>query len=109
MPIPPITQGKDYNYFVRFSVSNASFNPTSDVDFTFRGPLSFSLINEGTGTIEYSFNGTTLHGDLVPSTPSAALVFNNRGINHIWFRLKTGAASNIRIEACAGTIGLSGT
>lgn len=100
-----ITLGKDYNYFGRIAVSSASFNNDADAIFAFNGNSSFSLINEGTGTIEYSFNGSTVHGDLVPNTPSAGLGFNRRGQAKVWFRLKSGAISNVRIEAFDGEIG----
>lgn len=96
-----------FTYFNRITVSNASFNVTADVTFGFSNP-SFSLINEGTGVIEYSFDGSTVHGDLTSSTPSAALIFNQRSFGSVWFRLKSGATSDLRVEAISGTIGISG-
>ena len=90
------------NFFQRVAISSASFAASPNVNLT--GNSSFSLVNEGSGIVEYSFDGTNLHGDLVPNTPSSALGFNNRGFNLIWFRLKSGATSNIRVEAAPGTI-----
>lgn len=90
------------NFFTRVSVSGASFSSTPDVNLS--GNTSFSLINEGTGTIEYSFDGSTLHGDLVATTPSAAMTFTDRGFSLIWFRLKSGATSSIRVEGAPGSI-----
>src|ERR1700749_1884045 len=94
-------------YFNRISVSSPTFASTSspDVSLGFQG--SISLVNEGTGTVEYSFDGVTLGGDLVPGTASGELVFNNPGFSLIWFRLQTGATSNVRVEGAQGglTIG----
>lgn len=105
----PKTQGKDFNFFTRISIVNTDFPSNADVIFPLNGNPSFSLINEGVDTIEYSFNGLTMHGDLVPATPSAALFFNNRGINSIWFRAPSGNSTSIRIEAMAtGTLGAGG-
>lgn len=97
----PNTKGKDYNYFARLPISSSSFSTNSDVTFAFSGNPSFSLINEGSGVIEYSFNGSSVAGDLVPGTPSAAMAFNHRGYSSVWFKLKSGSASNLRIEATA--------
>lgn len=102
--MPHIAQGKDYNFFQRLTVSNANFNTDSDVIFNYKGLPSFSLINEGSGIVEYSFNGTTLHGDLVPGTPSSSMTFNGRGYSQIWFRIKSGSPSNVRIESAQGTL-----
>lgn len=95
----PITRGIDYNYFNKLTISAASFATNSDAAPISRGQITFSLVNEGTGVIEYSFNGNTLHGDLTPGTPTAALFFDDRRVGQIWFRLKSGAASIVRIEA----------
>ncbi len=99
MPLGPITVGKDYNYFEKVTVASASFNSEPDSFFNIKGQQSFSLVNEGTGVIEYSYNGTTLHGDMTPSSPTAAIFFDNRRVSKIWFRLKSGAASVVRVEA----------
>lgn len=90
------------NFFSRVSVSSASFPSTANINLS--GNTSFSLINEGTGTIEYSFDGSTIHGDLVATTPSAAMTFTDRGFSLIWFRLKSGATSTIRVEGAPGSI-----
>jgi hypothetical protein len=62
---------------------------------------SVSFLNEGTGTIEYSLDGTTVHGDLISGTATAGLTFDNRVMSCIWFRIKTGSTGpiNLRIEA----------
>ncbi len=96
------------NYFTRSTVSSGSFPGSPSVSFGFQAN-SFSLINEGTGTIQYSFDGTTVHGDLVPSTPSAGMVFKDRGSNMIWFKLGSGATSVCRIEAVEGSIEITGS
>lgn len=96
-----IVAGKDFNQFTKPTITNSSFPVDADVFFNFRGLVSFSLVNEGSGVIDYSFNGTTVHGDLTPGTPTAAIFFDNRRVPCIWFRLKSGAASVVRVEAWA--------
>lgn len=95
------------NFFQRLTVSNSTFNTTPDVSFNIQNP-SFSLINEASsGTIQYSFDGVNVHGDLVASTVSSALAFNNRGYSVIWFKT-TSATCNIRVEAIDGDLVLAG-
>jgi len=96
----PITQGKDFNFFRRVNVTPAAFPANSQIEFNFRGLSSFSLINEGTQRVEYSFNGRTLHGDLMPGTDTSALFFNNRRVSYIWFRTAN-PGQQIRVEAWA--------
>lgn len=97
--VTPRLVGKDFNFFQKLTISSATFNNNSDVNFSFRGRASFTFSNEGTGVIEYSFNGNTLHGDMTPGTASAALTFDNRQATAVWFRLKSGSASIVRVEA----------
>jgi len=98
---PPTTQGKDFNFFQKVTVNNANFpHNNEDIAINFRGQVSFSLVNEGTEVIEYSFNGNTLHGDLTPGTPTAAIFFDNRRISRIWFRT-TVPGQVVRVEAWA--------
>lgn len=89
-------------YFNRVSVSNASFPSPSSPDISTGFPGSISLINEGTGIVEYSFDSINLQGDLVPGTGSQEVVFEDTGLNVIWFRLKSGPVSNVRVEASDG-------
>lgn len=95
----PKTQGKDYNFFTKISIIDTSFPNESQVTIPFIDQVGFSLINEGSVKIEYSFNGNTLHGDLTPGTPTAAIIFDERRIPAIWFRAS--APSTIRVEAWA--------
>lgn len=118
MAFPGITkhQGRDFNFYKIISVNWSQFGsldgyiatdgygpdviitfPTQGVSFISYGSTS------GSHAVEYSFNGTTVHGDLTPGTPSAGLIFDSRTISLIWFRLKSGSSGpvDIRIEAWA--------
>ena len=105
--------GKDFNFFQIVPVNWTQFGSPDgytledgygpDIIFTFT-TQGLSFINYGTGPtdiVEYSFNGNVVHGDMVPFTSSASLVFDNRIVSAVWFRLKSGATGpvNIRIEA----------
>lgn len=109
------TQGRDFNFYQILPVNWTQFGAPDgytmqdgygpDVIITFP-TQAVTFINYGTSggyAIEYSFNGTTVHGDMIPGTSSGSLVFDFRPISLIWFRLKSGATgpANIRIEAWA--------
>lgn len=94
-----IVNGNDRNFFTKVTVASASFGDYSDVIIGVKFIRSLMLSNEGTGIVEYSFNGNTVHGDLTPGKASESVAFDNRQVNKIWFRLKSGAASVIRVEA----------
>lgn len=101
---PKITHGRNYNFYQKVSVSSASFANDSDITITF-ATYGLILINEDTGSnvIEYSFNGTDLAGELVAgaTSPSRMLTFNNRNVNAIWFRVKTGSSGTISVRVDA--------
>lgn len=99
--VKAITNGYDYNYFKRITVTATSFQSDSDVVFNINAPLcSFSLVNEGNVTVTYSFNGSTIHGDLIVGTPTQAIFFDNRSVSAIWFSVPSGSA-NVRVEGWA--------
>jgi len=89
----------NYNTFSRVAVDGYTFNTTADVVFNYRhSNLSFSLAWEGSGIIEYSFNGVDVNGDMENGQPTQAMFFDNRNISAIWFRLVSGSGT-VRIEA----------
>lgn len=96
------TNNPSTNYFNKIVISSASFAPINpDVIL---GPFPIAQLtfqNEGPGVIEYSFDGTLVHGDSDPAKASANLTFPNRQVCTVWFRLKSGGATTIRIEAYA--------
>ena len=101
-PKAPITDGVDRSFFEKVTVTSTAFgdgNGDANTLITLRFIRHFSLVNEGGVVIEYSFNGNTLHGDLTPGTPTAAIIFDNRPINKIWFRLIASGSGIVRIEA----------
>ena len=92
-----------FNFFDRIEVSTVDFEDhLSNFGFISSG---ISLINTSIlfgDVVEYSFDGSTLHGDLNPTLPSAALSFDNRYESKIWFRLQSsGTPVIIRVEAWA--------
>lgn len=100
--LPKQNLGKDFNHFERINVTAVAFGEYADTQFKFRcSNMSFSLVWEGTGTIEYSFNGNTVHGDMQNGVSTATLIFENRVVPGIWFRVKSGSGGNVRIEGWA--------
>lgn len=96
-------QGKDFNFFEKLSVTATTFGgnsidgyqPDMIITFTTNGVI---FINEGTGVVEYSFNGNTVHGELDSTKASAELIFNDRVVSMIWFRVKSGSSGPIIIS-----------
>lgn len=99
-PRAAITWGRDYNYFQKVSVNTAAFATDCDslITFTTQGLM---FLNEGTGVVEFSFNGTTVHGELDSTKASAGLSFDNRVVSKIWFRVKTGSSGPIVVSVTA--------
>lgn len=114
MAYPGITSNRvRYNYYQKINVNWSQFGAPDgwtaqdgygpDIYINFNAK-SFLLLNEGSGesnTVEYSFNGNTVHGELVPGAASEGIVFDNRPVDLIWFRLKSGSTGPviIRVEA----------
>lgn len=91
-----------FNYFQVITVSDTSFPGTPQSIFGIKYQTSFSLLNKSsTITVEYSLDGINLHGELVPNTPSAGIVFDNRACSAVWFRVSSSSAQ-VRVEAWAG-------
>ncbi len=101
------THGHDFNYFQKVAVNTSTFGggsvdgyqPDMVITFSTQGAI---FINEGSCVIEYSFNGTTVHGELdSASSVTKSLTFNNRVISMIWFRVKTGSTGPITVSVQA--------
>lgn len=98
-------QGRDYNYFQKTAVSATVFGagsvdgyqPDQIITFATFGVI-FNTEGSSTNTVEYSFNGNTVHGELVPGTNRATLNFSNRPISMIWFRVKAGSSGPITVS-----------
>jgi hypothetical protein len=96
-PGAPILYGRDYNFFQKLSVTNVSaFNTNADMIITF-STQTVMFLNVGSGVIEYSFNGNTVHGELNSANLSAGKSFDNRVISKIWFRVQAGSVAPITV------------
>ena len=100
--IYPVTEGKDFNYFKEFSVIHDHFPDSPDenpqVIIRFRGNQNLKLMILDAGKVEYSFNGSTVHGTLEFGKSNASLDFLNRANKKIWFRYITNTPT-VRVEA----------
>ena len=86
-----------YNYFSVVSVVSATFPDDPQAVFGFISD-GFAFLNRGASVIEYSFDGTTVHGDLNPADTTKGLSFGGRVEDKVWFRVPAGA-STVRVEA----------
>lgn len=99
MGLPKKTgNGAPSNFFKKVTVSSATFTATSDIVISF-STQGLMMLNEGTGVIEYSFNGVTVHGELDPALPNKGVAMDNIRVCPIWFRLKSGSTSVVSTTA----------
>jgi hypothetical protein len=100
------TQGRDFNFFQKVDVNWSTFGggasdgygPDLIITFTTQGLI---FLNEGSGVVEYSFNGTTVHGELDSAGSTKMLTFNSRVASLIWFRVKSGSSGPIKVSVQA--------
>lgn len=99
-------KGADYNFFRKKAIVATGFGseslsgeqPDMVIPFVTTG---LTLLNEGSGVVEYSFNGTTVHGELDSTKASSGMSFDNRTVSVIWFRIKSGSTGPIQIRVDA--------
>ena len=105
--IGKVTFGKDHNYFKRAVISSGTFGGASvdgyqpDMFITFSTQYVI-MVNETAATVEYSFNGTTVHGELTGSVttgPYQRIDMPYRVVSKIWFRVKSGGNSTVTVQA----------
>lgn len=104
---------RDRYLFEKVLVSSGTFPSVPDLTFNILESESLIFINEGAGAIEISFDGETVHNELNPSSGVNSVIVNYSSFNKIWFRLKSGAASVVRIQndaqiGASTTVNLSG-
>lgn len=108
-PIGKKTQGRDFNFFKRLSITNTTFGLQPDgyvpdiiIPFqtAFGGVIFTTEETSPSSIIEYSFNGSTVHGELIPGSARASLTFYHRPISMVWFRVKSGSPPlSLTVEA----------
>lgn len=105
------TQGRDFNYYSVTPVSWTQFGAPDgytttdgygpDLIITFP-TYGIIFTNETSASVvEYSFNGTTVHGvlDGTATSTTRVVTFLNRQQSLIWFRLKSGGTATITVTA----------
>ncbi len=95
-PLGPQTRGKDFNFYQEEAVSGVTdFPEEPQIFMKMRGPRRMIFICP-VGTVEYSFNGNTLHGKMVSGEPSEKLEFDVRMEDKIWVR---GTSGTLQVHA----------
>jgi hypothetical protein len=92
------------NAFANISLTTTTFPAEAQFDCPAGSPegrYGLSLLWTSGVAIEYSFDGTIVHGDLEGGLPNQGLTFDNRPIpsRKIWFRVVTATTSVVRVEA----------
>ncbi len=101
-PRAPIQYGKDFNFFRNVTPGSATpgtFVTNCDVVITFPTQTVMFWVPAASTNIQYSFNGTDVHGTLDGSLTTAPreLIFRDRPISKIWFS----GTGTVRVEAWA--------
>ncbi len=105
-PNAKIGYGRDYNFFREVTPGAsgaATFATDADCVINMNAPTYNVTFWAPSGTsVQYSFNGYTVHGTLDGSGTTAPqfLEFDNRVISKIWFTY-IGGTGQIRVEAWA--------
>lgn len=107
--------GRDHEYYKSLTVSWSQFGapdgytladgygPDQIITFSTQGIM---FTNETSGqVVEYSFNGTTVHGvlDGTATSTTRVVMFNNRVVSIIWFRMKAGSTASTITTTAWGT------
>ena len=105
--------GRNFNFYQKVEVDWSQFGAPDGftvtdgygADLVINFPTSsIMFINEettSTSVVEYSFNGIHVHGELDPTLPSKGLIFDNRSVSLIWFRVKAGSTGPITVRVDA--------
>lgn len=90
-----------YHYFSKPTVTNTSFAGSTYYYFGFVSS-GMKLYLESGGPVQYSFDGTSIDGDMITGQASATLNFDNLFTSGIYLMVTSGSAV-VRIEAWAVT------
>lgn len=100
------TQGIDYNYFKKITITSGTFGNTSSdgyspdliIPFSTQGVILYN--EDATAVVEVSYNGTTVHDELSKAL-LPTITYDNRVICLIWLRLKSGSSAVVSVRAWA--------
>lgn len=96
-----VVLGPEHSFYQLTTVSAITFGSACDLMITFptiSGGVILSTQGTSTNTVEYSFNGNTIHGELIPGGGRTTLTFYNRNVSKIWFRVKAGSSGPIVVS-----------
>lgn len=92
----------DVNFFTDVRVDYSEFSSSKKVNWGFNsyGIGLYVYNDEDDGKVQFSFDGTNVHGELIIGTAKEAAIYDYRTHNTIWFRLAPGSnAVSVQIEA----------
>lgn len=91
-----------FNFFNRIVINTTNFTLGGSWSFNSAGLILLVESTSSLDIIEYSFDGTTVHGDLTPGTPSQGISFDNRHECTVFLRRSfEGGDVTVRIESWA--------
>ena len=110
------TIGRDFNFFQKYTVTATAFGgdaidgyqPSLVITFPTYGIIMTNLTAAGVGNtfvpssvVEWSLNGTTVHGEIGSCFENVSMTFNNRAMGSIWFRVQSGSSGSPVVSVTA--------
>lgn len=93
--IRPNKSKTNFNFFKKLTVTASNFDGyQSDITIPF-STYTVTFFLESGSSVQYSFDGVNVHGDMTSGQASATLTFQNRVISRAWFK----GTGTVRIEA----------
>jgi hypothetical protein len=100
------THGPKRDYFSKTTVTWTTFGggapdgygPDLVIPFSTAG---FQVVNLGSGIVEYSFDGVTVHGQTNSADTTVNMMFNNRIAPLVWLRLQSAGSIVVSWQAWA--------
>lgn len=93
-----MTTRKERFLFEKIPVSSPSFQVEPDLILDLLDNQSILFVNQNNGSVEISFDGSTIHAELNPNIGTGSLAIENFTFNKIWFRLSSGVATTVLVQ-----------
>jgi hypothetical protein len=93
-----MTTRKERFLFEKVPVSSIAFQPEPDLTLDLIDNQSILFVNQNGGSVEVSFDGSTVHAELNPNIGTGSLTIDKFTFNKIWFRLSSGVSTTILVQ-----------
>lgn len=89
---------KERYLFQKITISSSVFQLEPDIVIDLIDNQSLLFINESSGSVDISFDGVTIHGELNSAIGTGTLTILDFPFKSIWFKVHSGGSSTIIIQ-----------